>query len=107
MGRADGSGGGSYGLTVTVITAGGFCAFPLSSTARLLIVTVPMAVGVQVKLQEPVPVARFHVAPPSTDTFTPATKPPPFSVAAPVMLTGVPTGKLAPAVGDVIVATGA
>src|SRR4051812_27276781 len=48
----------------------------LSSIARLLIVAAPGA-GVQSKLHNVVPVADFHVVPPSTDTSTPATMPPP------------------------------
>jgi hypothetical protein len=44
-------------ITVTVICAGGSCWFPLVSTARLLIVTVPVVVGVQLKLHAVVPVA--------------------------------------------------
>jgi hypothetical protein len=51
-------------------------------------------------------VAVFQVAPPSTDTLTLATDPPPASLAVPVILTMVPITKVAPAVGDVIVVTG-
>jgi len=44
-------------ITVTVSCAGGFCTFPLSSTARLLIDARPVVAGVQLKLHAVVPVA--------------------------------------------------
>ena len=47
--------------------------FPLSSTARDSTCTVPLAPGVHVYDQLPVPRAGCHVVPPSTDTSTPAT----------------------------------
>ena len=50
--------------------------------------------------------AAFQVAPPSTDTLTLATDPPPASVAVPLILTMVPITTVVPAVGDVIVVTG-
>ena len=43
--------------TVTLIAVGGFCWFPLLSTARLLIDAVPGEVGVQLKLHVVVPMA--------------------------------------------------
>src|SRR3982751_414284 len=43
---------------------------PLSSIARLLMVAPPGAPGVQSKLHNVVPLADFHVVPPSTDTST-------------------------------------
>src|SRR5215831_5001274 len=92
--------------SVTVICAGGSCTFPLLSVARLLIVIVPGVVGLHVKLHAVVPVAAVKVAPPSTDTSTLATVPPPASLAAPVMLTVVPITTVAPAVGNVIVEVG-
>ena len=64
--------------------------FPLSSAARLRTVTWPLAVGVQVKLQLSRPVAGCQLAPPSTDTSTPPTRPPPASAAVPLTVTGVP-----------------
>src|SRR6266545_8249472 len=91
---------------VTVICDGGSCTFPLLSVARLLIVTCPGVAGVQLKLHAVVPVAALKVAPPSTDTSTLATVPPPASLAAPVMLTVVPIPTFAPAVGNVIVEVG-
>jgi hypothetical protein len=98
--------GGVVSRTVTVISAGGSCAFPLLSTARLLIVAGPGVVGVQLKLHAVVPVAALKVAPPSTDTSTRATVPPPVTLAVPVMLTVVPVDTVATAVGDVIVEVG-
>src|SRR5215831_6430464 len=92
---------------ITVISAGMVCTFPLLSTARLLILTCPGVVGVHIKLHEVVPVAALKVAPPSTDTSTLATVPPPASLAVPVMLTAVPVNISAPALGDVIVEVGA
>ena len=64
-------------------------------------------VGVQLKLHEVVPVAALKVAPPSTDTCTDCTDPPPVSLAVPVMLTVVPVDTLAPAVGKVMAEVGA
>jgi len=63
-------------------------------------------VGVNAILHAVVPVAALKVAPPFTDTSTRATTPPPVSLAVPVMLTGVPVGISAPALGDVIVEVG-
>src|SRR5262245_49437346 len=91
---------------VTVISVAGFCTFPLLSTARLLIFPCPSVVGVQLKLQAVVPEAALKVAPPSTDTSTRATVPPPVSLAVPVMLTTVPLDTVAPAGGNVIVEVG-
>src|SRR5262249_4652911 len=82
------------------------CTFPLLSVARLLIVICPGVVGVHIKLHAVVPVAVLKVAPPSTDTSTRATVPPPASLAAPVMLTVVPITTVAPAVVNVIVEVG-
>jgi hypothetical protein len=71
-----------------------------------MIFTSPGVVGVQVKLHEVVPVAWIKVAPPSTDTSTRATVPPPASLAVPVMVTGFPINTVAPASGNVIVEVG-
>ena len=51
--------------------------------------------------------ARCQVAPPSVETSTAARRPPPPSAAVPVMVTGVPTCRTAPAAGEVIVDVGA
>jgi hypothetical protein len=64
-------------------------------------------VGVNAKLHVVVPVAALKVAPPSTDTSTRATDPPPVSLAVPVMLTVTPANTVAPAVGKVIAEVGA
>jgi hypothetical protein len=98
--------GGVVSRTVTAISVGGSCAFPLLSTARLLIVACPSVVGIHIKLHEVVPVAALKVAPPSTDTSTRASVPTPVTLAVPVMLTVVPADTVAPAVGDVIVEVG-
>ena len=94
-------------VTVTVISVGGICSIPPLSNARLLIVVDPKKMGVQLKLQALVPVARFQVTPPSSDTSTLTTDLPPAALAVPVMLTVVPIITVAPAVGDVIVEVGA
>lgn len=47
-----------------------------------------------------------HVAPPLVETSTPATTPPPASVALPVMVTAEPFDSAAPWDGDVIVDVG-
>jgi hypothetical protein len=46
------------------------------------------------------------VFPPSPDASTPATTPPPESVAVPVIVTGFPTGNDEPTIGEVILETG-
>jgi hypothetical protein len=76
------------------------------STARLLIVAGPAVAGIQLKLQAFVPAAALKVAPPSTDTSTLTTDPPPGSLAVPVMATWVPISTVAPSVGDVIAEVG-
>jgi len=63
--------------------------------------------GVKLKLHAVVPVAALKVAPPSTDTSTRATVPPPVSLAVPVMLTAVPVDTVAPGAGEVIAEVGA
>src|SRR6185295_17256573 len=65
--------------TGTVTPAPGASRLPLSSIARLRIVAVPSAPGDQSNVQVRVPRATRHVAPPSTDTSTLATTPPPLS----------------------------
>src|ERR1043166_6767714 len=75
---------------VTASPAPGSSRFALSSTARVLIVTVPARVGVHVCVQRLCPGVHpdtgCHVAPPSTEISIPATRPPPKSVALPVMV---------------------
>src|SRR5262245_33833536 len=50
----------------------------------------PGAVGVKVYVQVARPTAGCQVSPPSVDTSTPPTTPPPESAAVPLMVTGVP-----------------
>jgi hypothetical protein len=94
-------------ITVTVICVVGFCTFPLVSTARLMIVNCPGVVGVKGKLHAVVPVAVLKVVPPSTDTSTRATDPPPVSLAVPVMVVATPANTVPPDVGEVIAEVGA
>src|SRR4030095_3432728 len=72
--------GQSLGVTVTVLPADGASKLAVSSTARLLRVMDPCVPGVQEKLHDDVPLARRHDVPPSTETSTAATMPPPVSV---------------------------
>src|SRR6267378_2739366 len=64
--------------------------FPLSSTARLISVTAPSVEGLTLYVQFSLPAAGCHVAPPSMETSTPPTTPPPWSVAVPDMVVGTP-----------------
>src|SRR5450755_2226254 len=50
--------------------------------------------------------AGCQVVPPSVETSTPATTPPPASVAGPVIVTLLPSARLAPATGERIVELG-
>jgi hypothetical protein len=72
-----------------------------------MIVACPGVRGVNAKLHAVVPVAALKVAPPSTDTSTRATDPPPVSLAVPVMVVATPADMVAPAVGEVIAEVGA
>ena len=47
-----------------------------------------------------------QVLPPSVETSTPATTPPPASAAVPLMVTGAPSEKVAPGDGEVIAEVG-
>src|SRR5262249_21465397 len=94
--------------TDTVTPAEGISRFPLSSTARLLIVTEPDVPEVfQLYVQLARPLAGCHVAPPLTETSTPPTTPPPPSVAVPLMVTVLPWVRIEPPVGETIVEVGA
>src|ERR1700712_4634272 len=94
-------------LTLTVRPAPGASVLALSSLARVWIVVAgwPCTIHVYVQLEVP-EVAGCHVLPPSVETSTPAMTPPPPSVAVPVIMTLVPSVRLAPAAGDVIVDVG-
>src|SRR4051794_2893061 len=59
----------------TVVPGPAASRLPLSSIARALIVAEPGTPGVQSKLHSVVPLAAFHVVPPSTDTSTAETMP--------------------------------
>ena len=89
------------GSTVTATPGPGVSRFPQSSAARLLIVTGPAAPVFHSYVQLDVPLARFHVAPPSTDTSTTPTAPS-ASVAVPLIVTSVPPGTWPPARGKPI-----
>src|SRR5262245_22784135 len=90
---------------VIVTPADGVSRLALSSAARLLMVTKPEPIAVQLYVHVPRPLAGCHVTPPSTDTSTPPTTPP-ASLAVPVIVTAVPAGIVAPAAGAVIVEVG-
>src|SRR4051812_26472025 len=89
----------------TVTPAPGVCRLPLSSTARHLIVVDGLPWAVHVYDQLVVPLASCQVVPPSVETSTPATDPPPVSVAVPVSVTFAPSATVAG--GFVIVDVGA
>src|SRR4051812_4712021 len=72
-------------VTETATPAPGVSRLPVSSYARLLIVTLPFPAAVQLYVQLDPPVAAFHVVPPSVETSTPATTPPPVSLAVPLI----------------------
>src|SRR5919204_1459469 len=78
-------------VTVTGVPAPGVSRLPLSSTARTLIVVVGLPWAIQLYDQLVVPVAGCQVVPPSVETSTPATTPPPLSDAVPEMVTCVPS----------------
>src|SRR5215207_3589935 len=91
--------------TFTEAPAPGVPRFPLSSVARTLIVVEGVPWAVQEYDQLEVPVAGCQVEPLSVDTSTPATTPPPESVAVPVSVTWDPSVTVLG--GDVIAAVGA
>src|SRR5664279_5926720 len=66
-------------VTVTVVPVEGVSRLPLSSTARVWIVLVGTPWAIQLYVQLVVPVAGCQVEPPSVETSTPATLPPPES----------------------------
>src|SRR6185503_10117280 len=86
--------------------ADGVSMLPLSSNERLLIETLPLPLTVQLNDQAVVPAAGVHVAPPSVETSTPVTSPPPESAAVPLMVIGVPATIDEPLAGAVIVDPG-
>src|SRR3954469_4694608 len=93
--------------TETVMPGPAASRLPLSSTARLRIVTGPRTLGDQSKLHVVVPAATCHVLPPSTDTSTLATSPPPCSVAVPLIVRRLPLSTCPPDTGEVMIVVGA
>src|SRR5665647_3046009 len=89
------------------VPAEGVSRFPLSSTARVLMVALGWPCATQLYVQPVVPVAGCQVVPPSVDTSTPATTPPPVSEAVPDIVIRPPSPTLAFAVGEVTVDEGA
>src|ERR1700674_1268941 len=75
--------------------------------ARTTMFAEPCTEGVQKYIQDSRPLAGCQVAPPSTETSTPPTTPPPASVAVPVMVTGIPADTTPPGSGKVIEDVGA
>src|SRR5580765_1230686 len=102
-----GQAGGPAGVTVTLIEGPEPWRFPQSSTARARTVTAPVVCGDHANDQLVVPVAGAHVAPPSTDTSTPRTLPPPTSAALPVIVVVAPAGTEPPSSGKPIDDVGA
>src|SRR3954452_10038871 len=87
--------------------APGLSMLPLSSTARVRTVLEGAPWAIQVNDHELVPVAGRQVAPPSVDTSTPPTTPPPVSAAVPEIVTREPSVIVAPPTGDEIDDVGA
>src|SRR3954462_12848035 len=77
--------------TETVMLLMAVWMLPLSSMARLWISTEPVADGIQSNVQFDCPCAGRQGAPPSNETSTPATAPPPVSDAMPCSVSRVPT----------------
>src|SRR4029453_15173729 len=86
---------GQVTLTATPALAGPRLA--LSSAARALIWTEPRPLAVHEYVQLPRPLAGCQVWPPSVETSTPPTRPPPPSGAVPERGTCWPTSRRAPA----------
>ncbi len=74
---------------------------PLSSTARTLSVTDGLPCATHVYDQVVVPVAGCQVVPPSVDSSTPATRPPPASAAVPETVIWVPSATVP---GELVIA---
>ena len=93
-------------VIVSATPPDGICMLPLSSNARLLMVTEPEPVAVHWNDQLVVPTAASQVVPPSVDTSTP-TIPPTRTDAVPLIVTALPAANEEPEVGLVIVDVGA
>src|SRR6185312_4361129 len=87
--------------------ADGFSVLQLSSVARVKIVISPADEGTQEYVHLVVPWAGCQVCPPSTETSTPATAPPPVSELVPETVTACPVIKAAPFSGAVMTEVGA
>src|ERR1700730_9748017 len=92
---------------VTDTPALGDSRLPLSSTARLLMVAGPGRPVFQEYVHDVVPLAGCQVEPPSVETSTPASTPPPLSAAVPDTVTVAPLPTVAPGAGEVIEDVGA
>src|SRR5262249_61041839 len=86
--------------TLTVTPADGVSRFPLSSAALVRIVVVGLPCATQLYDQLVVPVAGCQVVPPSVETSTPATTPPPVSAAGPETVTAAPSARFAFGAGE-------
>src|SRR3954471_14863961 len=92
---------------VTATPAEGVSTLPVSSKPRLRIVVGPDPETVHANDQVVVPDAARHVVPPSVDTSTPETIPPPVSEEVPLIVMVDPAATVAPLIGEVIVDVGA
>jgi len=92
--------------TLTTTPEAGTSKFALSSTARLSRLMLPDVEGIHVYDQLPLPDAGCQVCPASVDTSTPATTPPPKSVAVPLIVTGTPNCTVEPLAGEFMVEAG-
>src|SRR4029077_7756801 len=81
--------------TLSTRPVAGASRFPLSSTARVRIVVLGFPWATQPYLQLVVPVAGCQLVPPSVETSTPATMPPPASDAVPETVIEVPSPTVA------------
>jgi hypothetical protein len=93
--------------TVVGSDLGGDWTLPLSSVARTRMGCDPVPLIEPVYDQEVVPVARCQLSPPSRDTSTIATMPPPVSLAVPFTVRTVPLVWVVPEAGEVIATVGA
>src|SRR5919106_1858821 len=93
--------------TVIVMPAPGVSSLPLSSAARVRMFRVPDEPAENVYVHVPRPLAGCHVVPPSVETSTPPTTPPPVSLAVPVTVTWLPGATVLFAAGAVIAEVGA
>ena len=93
---------GGAGPIVTVIPGPGASRLARSSAARTRRFAVPMAPGVQAKVQFSPPCACRQVVPPLVETSTAPITPPPASAAVPLTVTGTPLATVPPSSGNPI-----